>query len=148
MDPQYPILGKNQPKNLSNMLNLDFGMTAGMRQADSAGFGRRVRERRLELEMSQAELGKAAGYSQQNIVTIESGRVKRPQRAASEIAVALQTTREWLLWAEGPKDSGPQYFGLQKLVEKYKELPAPAKEAVTQLIENSSGSKPARRRTG
>lgn len=148
MTASYPNLSKEQPKNLSEIADLNFGMSAGMREADSVEFGRRVKERRIELEMSQAELGAAAGYSQQNIVTIESGKVKRPQRPASDIAAALRTTREWLLWEEGPRHVGPQYFSPQKLLEKYRGLPPTLKEQVTQFIENSNRSKPIKRRSG
>ena len=91
-----------------------------MKPVDSAAFGRRLRERREELGLSQAELGAAAGFSQSNIGWLESGVAKRPQRVANELAASLQTTREWLLWKEGPKHVGPSYLVPSKLVEKRK----------------------------
>jgi DNA-binding XRE family transcriptional regulator len=98
--------------------------------------------------MSQTELGKEAGHSQQNIDHIEKGKAKKPQRIVTEIAAALRTTREWLLWEEGPREFGPQYLSTQKLVDKYKDLPANMKEAVSQFIEESARPKRPKRRTG
>lgn len=40
--------------------------------------------------------------SQQGIVNLEQGIVKRP-RGLIELAAALNTTPEWLLWEEGPE---------------------------------------------
>lgn len=51
--------------------------------------------------MSQGDLANAAGYKQQGIYSIENGDVERP-RKIREIAAALETTENWLLWKEGP----------------------------------------------
>lgn len=148
MREPYSNFGINQPKNLSDTPNLNFGMGSTMREVDSAAFGRRVRSRRTELGMSQTELGKEAGHSQQNIDHIEKGKAKKPARVATEIAEALQTTREWLLWEEGPREFGPQYLSTQKLVEKYKSFPPNLKAAVSQFIEESARPKRPKRRSG
>lgn len=105
-----------------------------MKEPDSIAFGRRVRERREELDLSQKELGEAAGYSQQNIVTMEAGRIKRPQRCAPALAGPLQTSMDWLLWEKGPKQAGPQYFSRKTLVENYDGLEPEVKAMISQAI--------------
>ncbi|QGY29051.1 LexA family protein [Pantoea cypripedii] len=55
----------------------------------------RVKSRRLELGLTQTELAELAGTTQQGIVSIESGRTKRP-RYILELAKALQTDVAWL----------------------------------------------------
>ena len=73
-----------------------------MRHVDKAAFGRRVQQRREALEMSQPDLAKAVGMRQQGINNIEHGVVARP-RLLRELARALSTTEQWLLWREGPE---------------------------------------------
>lgn len=63
-------------------------------------FAERVRGRRLQLGISQGELARLAGMSQQGIDSIEAGASRRPRRLI-EIAQALQTTTEWLLSGNG-----------------------------------------------
>jgi transcriptional regulator with XRE-family HTH domain len=52
--------------------------------------------------LSQPALAKVSGMSQQNINSIEKGHVKRPGRIF-ELAQALDTTAEWLLYEAGPE---------------------------------------------
>jgi DNA-binding XRE family transcriptional regulator len=73
-----------------------------MGKADKEGLARRVRERRVKLRLSQNMLAKAAGMSQQGILNIEKGIVARP-RQLPELALALETSTEWLLHARGPE---------------------------------------------
>lgn len=100
MDPTYPYLGKNQPTNLSGTEYPKFGSFAVMkRPGDAKKLGARVRALRDGLNMTQKQLAKAAGMSQQNIVNIEKGAVERPRRL-KELAIALETTQEALLGEE------------------------------------------------
>ena len=55
----------------------------------------RLKQKRLELEMTQDELANAAGVSQQSIQLIEAGITKRP-RFLFEIAKALHCDPLWL----------------------------------------------------
>ena len=59
-------------------------------------FNERVRQRRIELGLSQAELGKMAGVPQSTIGQIENGRNKSSTKIL-ELANALQTTVEYLV---------------------------------------------------
>ena len=112
-----------------------------MRPIDATSFADRVRARREELGMSQKALGKAIGYSQQQVTWLEKGLMKRPERAATPVlAKALNTTVDWLLYAEGPKDAGPRFLPTQVLAEKYDRLSANEKAEITQLIENKDKS--------
>jgi transcriptional regulator with XRE-family HTH domain len=108
-----------------------------MRKVDSVAFGARVRERREELGLSQERLGEEVGYSQSNINWIEGGGPKRPQRHAAELAEALRTTREWLLWKEGSRSKGPQYLTPAAVAEKYEALPPSEKERISKAIEDA-----------
>jgi len=134
---QYPFLGDLQPKNMCETNYRDFGSFVNMKRAvDSVAFGRRIAERRADLGLSQPQLGLLAGYSQQNIGWFEKGGARRPERAASALADALQTTREWLLWKEGPKHVGPRFLPPPKMLEKYSALTPEQKSVVSQAIEN------------
>ena len=110
-----------------------------MRKADPKAFGARVRQRREELGWSQAKLGKESGYAQQNIVWIEGGGPKRPERAASALADVLQTTREWLLFGQGARVVGPQFLTAKELVERYEALSPERKAAISRAIQENPG---------
>jgi transcriptional regulator with XRE-family HTH domain len=69
--------------------------------------GDRIRKRRLELDMTQDELAKSAGYaSRVSINKIELDGRKIPQNRIKLIAKALKTTPSYLLdWKDS--DDGP-----------------------------------------
>jgi phage repressor protein C with HTH and peptisase S24 domain len=62
--------------------------------------GERLKARRTELGLSQAELAASAGMSQQGVVSIEGGDVQRPRRLI-ELAEVLQVSVDWLLNGTG-----------------------------------------------
>ncbi|MEQ9639799.1 MAG: helix-turn-helix transcriptional regulator [Alphaproteobacteria bacterium] len=66
----------------------------------------RVHELRTAMGLSQAGLAKRIGVSPQSIQQLESGLVTHP-RYLDELARALHTTREWLLYGERPKKLEP-----------------------------------------
>lgn len=109
-----------------------------MRGVDPKVFGERVAKRRLELGLSQKDLGKLAGYSQQNIGVVESGSVKRPERVVYALAEAMQTTREWLLHGSGPKQAGPEFLTSSKLLEEYDLLDPEDKAAITRAVKEAT----------
>ncbi|MBE8596825.1 helix-turn-helix domain-containing protein [Xenorhabdus sp. BG5] len=55
----------------------------------------RVRNRRVELNLTQVELAALAGVKQQSIQQLESGATKRP-RFLLELSKALKCSLEWL----------------------------------------------------
>lgn len=71
-----------------------------MRSVDKKAFGKRVAAKRKARGLSQPALAEAVGMSQQGINNLEQGVVQRP-RGLIELAAALRTTPEWLLYGEG-----------------------------------------------
>lgn len=65
-------------------------------------FHRRVIERMGELEIGQTDLAKLVGVKQPSINALINGEIDRP-RFIVELAIALQTTTQWLLDGTGPK---------------------------------------------
>lgn len=63
---------------------------------ENADLGNRIRQRREDLGLTQADLAREVGMKQQGIQNIEAGIVRRP-RLLMEIAEALHTTEKWLL---------------------------------------------------
>ncbi|KLE93106.1 XRE family transcriptional regulator [Klebsiella aerogenes] len=59
----------------------------------------RVKKRRNELNLTQAELAELSGTKQQTIQQVESGLTKRPRKII-ELAVALRCEPTWLLFGE------------------------------------------------
>lgn len=60
----------------------------------------RLKVRRIELGLTQHQLGLLAGVKQQTIQRIESGTSNRP-RHLLEIAEALNCSPKWLLHGDG-----------------------------------------------
>jgi len=61
----------------------------------------RIKERRKQLNLSQAELAALAGMSQMQISRYESGSSEPNANAFTRLARALQTTPDWLLGFSG-----------------------------------------------
>ncbi|MFS6817212.1 MULTISPECIES: helix-turn-helix domain-containing protein [Citrobacter] len=57
----------------------------------------RIKSRRNQLKLTQAELAELVGTKQQTIQQVESGLTKRPRRLV-ELAEALQCDPRWLLF--------------------------------------------------
>ena len=68
--------------------------------------GERIKKRREELNMTQAELARILGYkSPASITKMELGERGLPQKKIKQIAEALRTTPEYIMgWEEKPKD--------------------------------------------
>jgi len=59
----------------------------------------RLKQKRIELNLTQAKLAELSGAKQQTIQQVESGLTKRP-RCLVELAIALQCEPHWLLYGE------------------------------------------------
>ncbi|BBQ85211.1 TPA: helix-turn-helix transcriptional regulator [Citrobacter freundii] len=64
----------------------------------------RIKQKREELNLSQAQLAERAGMKQQSLQAIEAGTTKRP-RFLFELASALHCDPKWLLYGEKPNHS-------------------------------------------
>ncbi len=78
------------------------------KEVDPAALGRRVASRRAKLGLSQEALADRVGMKQQGIDAIEQGRVKRP-RLLRELARALRTSDDWLLWRRGAEEIAAEH---------------------------------------
>ena len=63
------------------------------------GIGTRLREARTARGLTQAELGKMAGFSQSVVQHVEDGVLWNPS-VVSGLAMALDTTLAWVRWGE------------------------------------------------
>lgn len=75
--------------------------------SDMNSFRDRVRKKRIELGLSQAELAKASGMSQTTISDIERGR-NDGSREIVALAGALRVSSEWLSTGKGPSSNVAQ----------------------------------------
>lgn len=68
--------------------------------------GERIKKRREELNMTQAELARILGYkSRTSVYKMELGERGLPQKKIKQLAEALRTTPEYIMgWEEKPKD--------------------------------------------
>ena len=76
----------------------------------SAGIdGARLRERRSELGMTQAELSRRSGISQEAISRIENGRIRGLMQPTQDaLAAALETSVAWLRGGEAEVEDVPE----------------------------------------
>ncbi|MEI8668841.1 S24 family peptidase [Pseudoalteromonas sp. AS71] len=88
--------------------------------------GKRVEKRRVQLGMTQAQLGLIAGLAQNSIHNIESGETKRP-RKIDALAQALNCTPEYLLFGIGEIQSDAKNINNNV-------VPGPAIKATAPLI--------------
>lgn len=59
----------------------------------------RIKQRRIELNLTQARLAELSGTNQQTVQQVESGKTKRP-RYIVELAQALNCDPLWLLYGK------------------------------------------------
>lgn len=136
MNTTYPLLGRNQPRNLSGTNYLEFGKVGRMDSSiDPKAIGQRLRSRRNELGLSATAVGEPLrkrglkGYSQQNIVSLEQGKIQDPRRQMMDLAEVMETTFDWLMYEKGPKETGPRLL----TGSEFDQLPNDFRRAVTEM---------------
>lgn len=111
-------------------------------------FGSRVKEARLELGLSQKELGELVHVTQQNIGKIESGKAKNTY-ATRALAEHLNVNIDWLLTGKLPKrpsqgdtkrdamvEQDPKrYRAASKLFERLMAMPPKQLNALEKLLD-------------
>ena len=107
----------------------------GMKQPiDPIAFGRRVREKREELGLSQSALGKMSGFSQTNVGWIESGESKDPRKQVLKLTEPLRTSSDWLLYGSGERDVAAPPFTADEIAESYEKFPLEDREAISAQV--------------
>jgi transcriptional regulator with XRE-family HTH domain len=150
ISPRYPILGELQPKNLWATTNRYFGSISNIdrQEIDPKEFGRRVKERRQELKMSQSALAEKSGQSQSNIGWIEQGNAKKPSKQALDLVEPLRTSVEWLLYGTGERETGLRLMTDQEIVEIYRGLALEERERVSETFSKFLKENKKRRKAG
>lgn len=102
--------------------------------------GNRIRQRRIELKLTQEELGKMVGYTSRTTVNkVELG-ISLPNQPKIELfAKALNTTPSYLMgWTDNynniEKDPPQLSDGEQKLIELFRQVPKEQQELVLSMI--------------
>lgn len=146
----YPNLGGLQPKNLWGTTNREFGNVSNMdrQEIDPIEFGRRVRERRTELGMSQAALAEKSDQSQSNIGWIEQGRAKKPKQQALDLVEPLRTSVDWLLYGTGEKETGLRLLSDTEILEIYRSLGLEQRVSVSETFSKLMKDNKKRRKAG
>lgn len=103
--------------------------------------GERIKQRRIQLNISQDELAKSLGYkSRSSINKIEKDGRELPQSKILAIANALSTTPSYIMgWEENPnKQVLEPEFQISKeeetIISKYRQLSNDNKEEIKMLI--------------
>lgn len=150
MKTPYPNLGEMQPKNLWGTTNREFGRFAPMEQKeiDPKEFGRRVRERRQELGISQTALAAQSNQSQSNIGWIEQGKAKKPKHQALDLVEPLRTSVDWLLYGTGQRETGLRLLSDAEIAQIYRDLPLGAREEVSETVSKLAKDQRKRRKAG
>lgn len=106
--------------------------------------GKRIKERRSELKISQRELASKLGYSDHTTVTrIEADKVDLSQSRLKQFAKVLDVSVGYLLgWEEDPEKAGALAAAtisdprITKLVSDYMSLSEEDKNIITSLMES------------
>jgi transcriptional regulator with XRE-family HTH domain len=102
----------------------------------AAGVGERIKQRRMELGMTQRELS-VPGISYAYISRIESGARNPSVKALRKLATRLRTTVAWL--ETGDEDPALELARL--VLESGKKLPTQAHALALQLLGRDKGSR-------
>lgn len=99
--------------------------------------GKRLRERRTALGLTQVDLAKQLGVTHSTISQIESGKTKRTFRVL-DLSRALGVPARWLATGEGAAATGNTVqhdVRLQRLIEKLRQLSPDAISKLDQLAD-------------
>jgi len=108
------------------------------KKALAKAIARRVRTRREVVGLSQSQLAEACGMSQQGVDNIEQAKVARP-RNLLELAIALQTSPQWLQYGQGPEVVRP-YNPVEEILGVLKSVDQDKLGAVLQFVRSLQDS--------
>ena len=97
----------------------------------------RIKERRLELEMSYQDLSDATGISKSTLQRYETGYIKKvPINQIEILAKALHTTPSYLMgWEEPASPSLSLTQQEETHIKKYRQMDADGKERVDYVLD-------------
>ena len=106
--------------------------------------GKRIKERRSELKMSQRDLASRLGYSDHTTVTrIEADKVDLSQSRLKQFATVLDVSVGYLMgWEENPEEAGAIAAAaisdprIKKLITDYMSLSEDDKNIITSLMDS------------
>lgn len=104
--------------------------------------GKRIKEKRLEMNMSQRDLAAKLGYSDHSTLTrIEADKIDLPQSRIKQLSAILNVSVGYLMgWEEEPEESGilaAKVLGdvqVRRLVESYLVLSQEDKNIVSAVV--------------
>lgn len=111
--------------------------------------GKKIRDRRMELGLSQRDLAAKMGYSNQSaIARTEAGKVDLPLSRISQFAEVLGVSTSWLMgWEDSPETLGELAADvlldaqIRKLVQGFQALGQEEKDVVLQLVDTFGNKK-------
>lgn len=106
--------------------------------------GKRIKERRQELKLSQRDLAAKLGYSDHTTLTrIEADKVDISQSRIKQLSTVLGVSVGYLMgWEENPEEAGAlaaRMLGdtqIQRLVQNYLQLTTDDRETVSIFVES------------
>jgi transcriptional regulator with XRE-family HTH domain len=98
------------------------------------GLGQRVAELRKQNNITQVELARELGVSQQQIASYEAGRVKIPVSALAKLAVVLATQVDELIGLKQVSRRGPS-SKLQQQLDLVRNLPRSKQRFVSEMLD-------------
>ena len=104
-------------------------------------FGKRLRSRREELHITQAELAEKIGYSKSFVSKVESGEHEMPQSKVLLAATALRTTKEYLMgWVLDPNVQIQLDINERTLINCYRSMNSDGKSVLLKTAQGLADS--------
>lgn len=114
---------------------LEASMSPEENRAFFKEFGQRIAALRKDAGLSQAQLAKLLGYSQQQIASFEIGRRRIPVSAIPVLVRALGVTFEELLGEQGKAPRRGPASKLEQQLERLSRLPRSKQKVVSEMLE-------------
>jgi len=97
-------------------------------------FGQRVAELRKQNNITQVELARELGVSQQQIASYEAGRVKIPVSALAKLALVLATQVDEIIGLKKVSHRGPS-SKLQQQINIVRNLPRSKQRLISEMLD-------------
>lgn len=99
--------------------------------------GERIKGLRLELGITQKELGEKIGVEKSTINKYELGKIAIPYKKIEKIAAALETTPAYLMgWEEEDKTKDEMDLEAQEMLDAYKRASPEIRAAIQRILKD------------